>query len=254
MLLAGVMVVAAACGGTTGGQENAAVSGDETNEESADETRDAEKSDAKSLEERLEIEKPWINSNILGTVTDDYAPSEQEDYYVAANHDWLVDAELPAGYSSTGAAVELMLERDEQIQGLMTDDSLTGHDAELIQNLYELWLDWDSRNAFDRSIRKNGRAITPVWILTERLITNAPNGFPISNRHWTPQRPMARWTKRSGALTSWRPMRITIRTTIPSTSFWGFWAERFIRMVFRRKRKAKYQVISMRILRKEQQI
>ncbi|MBR1635477.1 MAG: M13 family metallopeptidase [Lachnospiraceae bacterium] len=151
MLLAGVMVVAAACGGTTGGQENAAVSGDETNEESADETGDAEKSDAKSLEERLEIEKPWINSNILGTVTDDYAPSEQEDYYVAANHDWLVDAELPAGYSSTGAAVELMLERDEQIQGLMTDDSLTGHDAELIQNLYELWLDWDSRNAFDVS-------------------------------------------------------------------------------------------------------
>lgn len=152
MLLAGTLAVTGLAGcGTAGGQENAAVSGDGEKEESADETEDAEDSEAKSLEERLEIETPWIDSNVLGTVTDDYTPSEQDDYYVAANHDWLENAKLDPGYSSNGSSVELQLEVDERIEKMMTDDSLTGHDAELIQNLYDLWLDWDARNDFDVS-------------------------------------------------------------------------------------------------------
>lgn len=152
MLLAGTLAVTGLAGcGATGGQDDAAVSEDGAEEASADETEDAEEAEAKSLEERLEIEKPWINSNILGTVTDGYTPSEQDDFYVAANHGWLENARLEPGHSSNGSAAELQLAVDERIEKMMTDDSLAGHDAELIQNLYDLWMDWDARNDFDVS-------------------------------------------------------------------------------------------------------
>lgn len=90
--------------------------------------------------------EPWINSIIRGMVTDDVNPDLKDDFYISVNHDWLRDAEFKPGYvdvSPYDEAEDLVRERCIDI---LTDESLTGRDAKIIQNYYNLWLDWDSRN------------------------------------------------------------------------------------------------------------
>ena len=98
------------------------------------------------------VMKPWINANIYGLVTDDVTADIKDDFYLAVNHDWLRDAELYPGRPSATPwyqAVDTMKERcmailaDESLKGI---DGPEGHDAELIQNYYHQFLDWESRN------------------------------------------------------------------------------------------------------------
>ena len=98
--------------------------------------------------EEIKTESPWINSNILGHAAEFYgeAPSLREDFYLGVNYDWIKNAKLKPGKASNSAFSELEHELDENLRSLMTDESLTGHDADLIRNLYALWLDWDARN------------------------------------------------------------------------------------------------------------
>lgn len=105
--------------------------------------------------------KPWINSNIMGMVTDEVTPDRKDDYYVNINHDWLRDKKPRDGHDnlwSLNEAEDLVRERCLDI---LNDRSLTGDDAELIQNYYDLQLDWDSRNA---------RGITPAWPLIGKIL------------------------------------------------------------------------------------
>ncbi|MBQ3586546.1 MAG: hypothetical protein II964_07505, partial [Synergistaceae bacterium] len=92
-------------------------------------------------------EYPWVNSNIIGRVPESYRPSPQEDFYVWRNHDWLVSTKLKPGRNRVDAFDELDDSIREKLTALMTDPTLSGHDAELLQNLYSSWLNWDSRNA-----------------------------------------------------------------------------------------------------------
>ncbi len=93
------------------------------------------------------IEYPWVNSNIIGRVPESYRPSAQEDFYVWKNHDWLVSTKLKPGKNRATAYDELDDRIRENLTALMTDPTLSGHDAELLQNLYSSWLNWESRNA-----------------------------------------------------------------------------------------------------------
>ena len=98
--------------------------------------------------EEIKTESPWINSNILGHAAEIYgnAPSAREDFYLSVNYDWIKNAKLKPGKPSNSSFSELEHELDENLRALMTDETLTGHDADLIRNLYALWLDWDARN------------------------------------------------------------------------------------------------------------
>lgn len=89
---------------------------------------------------------PWLNSNIQGLVTEDTETNVKDDFYLAANKDWLTSVEIPQGYATVSSFVELSTELDRKLLALMTDESLKSHDAELLQNFYELFLDWDMRN------------------------------------------------------------------------------------------------------------
>ena len=88
----------------------------------------------------------WINSNIRGAVTDGYTPALKDDFYVNVNHEWLSTAQLRPGYSRNSAFNELQDILDARLKAIMTDPTLSDHDAELVRTLYALWLDWDSRN------------------------------------------------------------------------------------------------------------
>lgn len=88
---------------------------------------------------------PWLNSNIYGAVKD-YDPVLNDDFYAHVNHEWLVNSKLKPGHFRTSAFNELQDLIDANLKAMMTDKDLTGHDAELVKNLYAIWLNWDARN------------------------------------------------------------------------------------------------------------
>ncbi len=113
-------------------------------------------------------ERPWLNSNILGRVSPDYSLSAKEDFYLSVNNNWIKNAKLKPGYAANGSFYELEYELDTNLRGLMTDKSLTGHDAELVRNLYSLWLDWPSRNAAGMSeLKKHVDKVEKIKSLDE---------------------------------------------------------------------------------------
>ncbi len=89
----------------------------------------------------------WLNADIQGNVTEDTPAVLKDDFGLFVNKDWILQAQIPAGESKVGSmeGVQRIL-KDRQI-ALMQDDSLTGHDAELVHKLYTLVSDWDYRNA-----------------------------------------------------------------------------------------------------------
>ncbi len=104
---------------------------------------------------------PWLDSNVRDSLRNsDYNPSLKDDFYTHVNRDWLLNAKLKPGYASNSGFRELQDTLDANLRSLMTDETLHGHDAELVRNLYKLWLDWDARNSTDiGAIRKH---ISPV--------------------------------------------------------------------------------------------
>ncbi len=89
-------------------------------------------------------EKPWLNSTVVGAIQG-YNPKPTDDFYAATNRDWLLSAKIPKGEPRTGSFTEREAQIDKELMSLMTDKSLTGRDAQNVQNLYALFLDWDTR-------------------------------------------------------------------------------------------------------------
>ncbi len=89
---------------------------------------------------------PWINSNIMGMVTDEVNAELVDDFYLNINHDYLRDARLRPGYTNEAPYYEASEIVKERCLDIIHDETLTGRDAQLVQDFYELILDWDTRN------------------------------------------------------------------------------------------------------------
>lgn len=89
---------------------------------------------------------PWIDSEIKENVTADTPTDPKDDFHLYANKDWILSSEIPAGYSSWSHYAERALEVKKQCIDLLKDDSLSGHDVDLVQYYNSLLLDWDTRN------------------------------------------------------------------------------------------------------------
>ncbi len=136
-----------------------ACSGDNTTEttsstgtESAAETDSADGTEATGETESAEetgqtaVGDKWLNSNILGVVTESTEVSEKDDFASAANKEWLAQARIPDGYSSYGAFAEcddLLMERKMDLIG---NPSIQSHNEELVTQFYQLATDWEGRN------------------------------------------------------------------------------------------------------------
>ena len=100
----------------------------------------------------ISVMKPWVNSNIKGVVTDDVTADIKDDFYLAVNHDWLRDTEFYPGSPVATPWMQAVDTVKERCLDILSDGSLRylggteGHDAELIQNYYHQYLDWESRN------------------------------------------------------------------------------------------------------------
>ena len=46
------------------------------------------------------VMKPWINAEVIGMVTEDTKADVKDDFYLAVNRDWILNAKLRPGYTS----------------------------------------------------------------------------------------------------------------------------------------------------------
>ena len=89
---------------------------------------------------------PWIDADIKENVTADMQVDPKDDLYLYANKDWILENEIPDGYSSWSNYSKRALDVKKQCMELLKDESIEGHDADLVRTYNKLILDWDTRN------------------------------------------------------------------------------------------------------------
>ena len=89
---------------------------------------------------------PWIDSELKENITDDMPADPKEDFHLYANKEWLLSNEIPDGYKRWSHYYEREQDVENQCIEILNDESVEGHDAELIYTYYRLLLDWDARN------------------------------------------------------------------------------------------------------------
>jgi putative endopeptidase len=131
------------------GSEDTIISDTATTEESAEssvESSDGTEQAANSASYEIGGGNPWLNSNIKENVVNSEKPSEKDDFNMAVNYDWVKTNDIPEGYSSYSGFTIVSQIIDEKAIATLEDESLEGHDAELVRAMYNGFLDWDSRN------------------------------------------------------------------------------------------------------------
>ncbi|MBQ6468587.1 MAG: M13 family metallopeptidase [Lachnospiraceae bacterium] len=89
---------------------------------------------------------PWIDSEIRENLSEDMPTDPKDDFHLYANKEWLLKNTIPDGYTSWSHYAERGLEVTEQCIELLKDETIEGHDADLIRTYNSLLLDWDARS------------------------------------------------------------------------------------------------------------
>ena len=98
-------------------------------------------------ENEASLDGRWLCADIQGNVTENTPAERKDDFGLFVNKDWILQAEIPAGESKAGSMEDVQRTLKDRQIALMKDDSLTGHDAELVHKLYALVSDWEYRDA-----------------------------------------------------------------------------------------------------------
>jgi putative endopeptidase len=145
--------------------ENAPEEAAEQTESSAEASADAgaEASEA-AAEEGDQVTTggiPWIDSEIKENITADMVTDPKDDFHLYANKEWILNNEIPDGYSTWSHYAECGLEVKKRCMELLKDESIEGHDADLVRTYNSLVLDWDARNAL---------GVTPLQELYDKIM------------------------------------------------------------------------------------
>lgn len=97
-------------------------------------------------ENEASLDGRWLCADIQGNVTENTPAERKDDFGLFVNKDWILQAEIPAGESTAGSMEDVQRTLKDRQIALLKDDSLTGHDAELVHKLYRLVSDWNYRN------------------------------------------------------------------------------------------------------------
>ncbi len=112
--------------------------------------------------------QPWVDYSIQDNVEGAAEGALTDDFYWAVNREWLNNATIKPGDSYTNEFSTVSEEVDDSVQKLLTDASLKGHDAQLIQTLYQDFMDWDTRNkAGMKPLRATVKAISRISSMEE---------------------------------------------------------------------------------------
>ena len=88
----------------------------------------------------------WTNTDLAENVTADTPVNLKDDFGLAVNKDYLLGLEMPDGEGEVGGLKSTMYNNTQMMMALLTDDSLTGKDAEMVHAFYAMLTDWDKRN------------------------------------------------------------------------------------------------------------
>ncbi|MCR5407048.1 MAG: hypothetical protein K6E88_09725, partial [Lachnospiraceae bacterium] len=159
--LASVMVFQTGCSATVAMDENGKVTvdgvpieelaeqfgvlgGDKQEEQTGEDKQEVSPEDEETVK-KAQGGKPWIDSDIKSNISEDMMTDPRDDFHLYANKEWLLENEIPAGYSQWSHYSERGLEVKKQCMELLKDESIEGHDAKLLRTYNSLILDWDAR-------------------------------------------------------------------------------------------------------------
>ncbi|MBQ9605469.1 MAG: hypothetical protein IJR45_08660, partial [Firmicutes bacterium] len=125
---------------------------------------------------------PWVDSNLKENI--DKSVSLKDDFNMAVNADWMLDTEIPAGYSRYMKELSADTKIASRLRKFFTDKSIKGKNAELVQSLYSALLDWDARAKITQRFKDDIKDIESISSLEELneylLYTDEETKYPAS--------------------------------------------------------------------------
>ncbi|MBE6007043.1 MAG: M13 family metallopeptidase [Sarcina sp.] len=94
----------------------------------------------------------WICSDLIENAQKLDGLSLTEDFHAAVNRDWLSSNTIPSGYITYDSFAERQLQVDDELREILESsvsfsDPYIAHCQKLVRDYYEMWLDWDARDA-----------------------------------------------------------------------------------------------------------
>lgn len=133
-----------------------------------------------SQNETGKVGEKWINAEVEGNLTKSTKVSLQDDFYAASNADWILSASIPEGKSYEGGLLKYQDTLDDQLRSLINNNEISSNEEQIVSDLYNMSLDWNSRNAYGiEPLKPYMDAITSIDsinTLTQYLESNSSLG------------------------------------------------------------------------------
>lgn len=111
---------------------------------------------------------PWVDYSLQENLAQVTKTDAKDDFYLDTNYEWLKNAQLKAGSVSESQFSMVSDEVVANAKALLVDKTIKGHDAQLVQSLYDSYLDWDARNkAGVKPIKPTVNAIKKISTMKE---------------------------------------------------------------------------------------
>ncbi len=88
---------------------------------------------------------PWVDSDLKENISIFRFESADDDFHYYADKKLLCENRL-LGYENWNIYAQRVFDVEDQVYEILKDDSIPGHDAELVQTMYGLLTNWDERN------------------------------------------------------------------------------------------------------------
>lgn len=125
---------------------------------------------------------PWPDTDLDGVVTEDMEASIKDNFVLAVNKEDILAIKIPEGYPSGGTLTDLQLKQNEDLKKMFLGKEPAGHDQKLAYNLFQLMMDWESRNAQGvLPLKKQTEAIESVGTIADLngyFLETAPEDCP----------------------------------------------------------------------------
>ena len=89
---------------------------------------------------------PWQNIDLDGVVREDTPTDVKDNFALYVNKEKILNTVIPEGYSYGGTVMEAKFNNDVDIKNMFVGGRAESHDAKLALDLYNLMMDWDTRN------------------------------------------------------------------------------------------------------------
>ena len=89
---------------------------------------------------------PWLDTDLSENLTVFSEEDPREDFHLYAGKDLILRKKYLECYELWNNYAEASSTVDDRAMKLLKDDSLKGHEAELVHDMYDILIDWDTRN------------------------------------------------------------------------------------------------------------